>query len=233
MTYQVSRNGQLYGPYSLEDLQRYVATGNVLLTDLAKSDDIPDWLPVSQVLAATGTPIPAPPVPAYLAPAYPTNYTAPAIPYPDPPNLPWALNLLFWFLTCSVFNKVYVLVQAAWVQKVQPSGKALLLYIIATVVTVINITVSYSMVIVMMSHPGTMPSSNPLNSIIGLAYIILVIAARFAMRSAIEAQYNGPEPIGLRLDPVMTFFFGGVYFQYHFNRINEIKRAMRLRGAAV
>ena len=39
MTYQVSRNGQLYGPYSLEDLQRYVATGNVLLTDLAKTEE--------------------------------------------------------------------------------------------------------------------------------------------------------------------------------------------------
>jgi hypothetical protein len=27
----------------------------------------------------------------------------------------------------------------------------------------------------------------------------------------------------------MTFFFGGVYFQYHFNRINEIKRGMPYR----
>src|SRR6202011_1321458 len=65
MTYQVSRNGQLYGPYSLEDLQRYVATGNVLLTDLAKSDDMPIWLPLSQGPAAPGTPIPAAPSPIH------------------------------------------------------------------------------------------------------------------------------------------------------------------------
>lgn len=45
MTYQVSRNGQMYGPYTLEDLQRYVASGNVLLTDMAKSDTMPDWIP--------------------------------------------------------------------------------------------------------------------------------------------------------------------------------------------
>ena len=30
MQYHVSRNGQTYGPYTLEDLQRYVASGNVL-----------------------------------------------------------------------------------------------------------------------------------------------------------------------------------------------------------
>ena len=46
MPYTVSRNGQTYGPYTLEDLQRYVASGNVLLTDMARSDEMPDWLPV-------------------------------------------------------------------------------------------------------------------------------------------------------------------------------------------
>ena len=47
MTYQVSRNGQMYGPYTLEDLQRYVASGNILPTDMAKSEEMPDWLPVA------------------------------------------------------------------------------------------------------------------------------------------------------------------------------------------
>jgi len=54
MTYQVSRNGQMYGPYTLEDLQRYVASGNILLTDMAKSEDMPDWLPVAQILGTAG-----------------------------------------------------------------------------------------------------------------------------------------------------------------------------------
>ena len=31
----------------------------------------------------------------------------------------------------------------------------------------------------------------------------------------------------------MTFFFGGLYFQYHLNRINEMKRLARYRGAAI
>jgi hypothetical protein len=227
MSYQVSRNGQLYGPYTLEDLQRYVATGNVLPTDLAKSEDMPDWVPVSQLLAASGAAIPAPIAPAYPVPA---AYPASAIPYPDPPNLHWALDLLLWFFTCSLFNKIYVIVQAAWLQKVQPTSKGLMLYIIATVVAVINLAASFSLILVVMSHSGAFPPRNPLNSLISLVYIGLVIAARFAMRSALEEHYNGPEPIGLRLDPFLTFFFGGIYFQYHFNRINEIKQSLRYRG---
>jgi hypothetical protein len=227
MPYQVSRNGQTYGPYTLEDLQRYVASGNIASTDLAKSEDMPDWVPVSQILN-----IPAPNIAAqsYMPPA---NYPTSAIPYPDPPNVPWALDLALWFLTCSIFNKVYVLVQAAWLQKIHPTSKALMLYIIATVMAVINVFASFSMVAVIMSHPGVIPHRNPLSSLIGLAYIGIVIGARFAMRSALEEHYTIQEPIGLRLDPVMTFFFGGIYFQYHFNRINEMKRAMRYRGPAL
>ena len=57
MLYHISRNGQNYGPYTLEDLNRYVASGNVLLTDLAKSDDRPDWVPVSQVLGVATPPV--------------------------------------------------------------------------------------------------------------------------------------------------------------------------------
>ena len=46
-------------------------------------------------------------------------------------------------------------------------------------------------------------------------------------RAALEEHFNGPEPVGLQLNPVMTFFFGGLYFQYHLNRINALKQAAR------
>jgi hypothetical protein len=69
MLYHVKRNDQNYGPYTLEDLQKYLASGNVLPTDLAKSDEMADWQSVAQVLnIASAVP------PAYqhpLAPAYP------------------------------------------------------------------------------------------------------------------------------------------------------------------
>jgi len=59
MTYQLSRDGQLFGPYTIEDLQRYLASGNVMLTDLAKGEGMTDWVPVSQLLQP-GAPPPPP-----------------------------------------------------------------------------------------------------------------------------------------------------------------------------
>jgi hypothetical protein len=144
MLYHVSRNGQNYGPYTLEDLQRYVASGNVLPTDLAKSDEMADWIPVSQVLGASMPAAPAPVV-AYGAPvpAYPA---ATAI-YPDPPNLHWALVLVIGMFTCGIFSIVWMFVQASWMRKVNPNSKALFYYIAAFVVYAIAIVAEVDMMI--------------------------------------------------------------------------------------
>ena len=50
MNYFIKRDDKEYGPYSLADLQKYVASGNVLLTDLCRSEGLMDWVPVSQVI---------------------------------------------------------------------------------------------------------------------------------------------------------------------------------------
>ena len=34
-----------------------------------------------------------------------------------------------------------------------------------------------------------------------------------------EEHFSGPDPMGLTLSGVMTFFLGGIYFQYHINDI--------------
>ena len=231
MPYQVTRNGQMYGPYTFEDLQRYVASGNVLPTDLAKDDEMPDWLPVSQILNISGAIAP----PLYATPAsYPTS----AIPYPDPPNLNWGLVLLFGFLTCGLFTLVYDLIQTLWVKKVEPTSKVLLYYILFMAFEFLNIGTSIGrMTLIMHGRPPAMNSQTILFSLLSFAIsigvLVMFIVYRFSMRSELERHFNGPEPVGLRLSGVMTFFFGGLYFQYHFNRINEIKQSMRYRGAAV
>ena len=136
MTYQVSRNGQMYGPYTLEDLRRYVASGNMLPTDMAKSAEMADWLPVSQILGGATVP---PPVsaPVYAAPA---GYapTAGSL-YPDPPDLHWALELVLGLFTCGLFVVVWNLVIATWANRVQPASKALILYIAATVLVLLHL----------------------------------------------------------------------------------------------
>ncbi|MEI9981102.1 MAG: DUF4339 domain-containing protein [Edaphobacter sp.] len=224
MTYQVLRNGQTYGPYTLEDLQRYVASGNVLPTDMAKSGEMPDWVPVSQILGGSIAP-----VPASAAPAYPQQVGAV---YPDPPNLHWALELLLGFVTCYVFVVVWNLVIAAWANRVQPASKALTFYIIATVLILINAGSSWGVVITMTHHPGLPPQPHLLGNLFGLATWVMRLIARFTLRDTLEQHFNTAEPLGLRLSAVMTFFFGGIYFQYKLNEINQLKQAMRYRSIA-
>jgi hypothetical protein len=232
MLYHVTRGGQTYGPYTLEDLKKYVASGNVLPTDLAKSDNMPDWVPVSQVLGmAPGVP------PAYqqpLAPAYPAANVAM---YPDSPNLNWGLVLLFSFFTCSLFMFVWNLVLSAWLKRVQPNSKAILYYVAAAVLLFCQI-IFQTHTRVQVFQPGThwwvtYYTAHPMRNLLSLATWVVRLIARFTMRSDLEEHFNGPEPVGLSLSGVMTFFFGGIYFTYHLNRINELKRIARYRGAAI
>jgi ubiquitin-protein ligase len=50
MRYYVQRGLNEYGPYTLADLQRYIAQGNILLTDLTRSEGMSEWVPVAQVI---------------------------------------------------------------------------------------------------------------------------------------------------------------------------------------
>jgi hypothetical protein len=232
MTYQVSRNGQMYGPYTLEDLRRYVASGNILPTDMAKSEEMPDWLPVAQILGAAGTAETGSPA-AIPAPAYgaPSTYQQPSgVAYPDPPNLHWGLELLLGFFTCGLFVVVWNLVIAAWANRIQPASKALMFYIAATVLIVLNLGSSWGVIISLSHHVH--PHHSVLGNLIGLATWVVRLIARFTLRDTLEQHFNGPEPLGLRLNAVMTFFFGGIYFQYKLNEINEMKQVLRYRNPA-
>jgi len=111
---------------------------------------------------------------------------------------------------------------------VQPLTKALQYFIGYVVLSFLNAGASMGMSAAIMA--GRHAHRPILSYLISIAAFVLVILYRFAMKNSLEQHYNGPEPISLRLGPIMTFFFGGLYFQYHFNRINEIKQAARYRG---
>jgi hypothetical protein len=152
--------------------------------------------------------------------------------YPDPPNLHWALVLVIGIFTCGLFSIVWMFVQAAWMRKVNPNSKALFYYIAAIVLYPVLIGLEIaSYVAVKNGTPSGVFSA--LYLVCALAVFVLMLVAIFTMRSDMEEHFNGPEPIGLSLSGVMTFFFSIYYFQYHFSRINEIKRAARYGGAAI
>jgi hypothetical protein len=217
----------MYGPYTLEDLQRYVASGNVLPTDLAKSEEMPDWVSVAQILGQSAGQIPGQPVGATGVPA--AGYPAASVnQFPDPPNLNWGLELLLGFLTCGLFVVVWNLIIANWAKRVQPASNAFMFYLIATVLIVMNLGGSWGVLIsVVHHHPH---HQSVLGSLLSLATWVIRLIARFTLRDTLEQHFNGPEPLGLRLSAVLTFFFGGLYIQYKLNRINEVKEAIRYQS---
>lgn len=228
MQYHIARDGQTYGPYTLDDLRRYVASGNVLPTDMAKGEDTPDWVPVSQLLGTPG-----------VAPGYQQSATGPLVAagaYPDAPDLHWGLVLLFSFFTCTLFMLIWNLVLSSWMKRVKPNSTALFYYIAAAVLAVLGISLGHNSQMHMTPGQGIDWGSlhrNWVGSVFSLASWVTRLIARFTMRSDLEEHFNGPEPVGLSLSGVMTFFFGGLYFQYHLNRINELKRIARYRGAVI
>jgi hypothetical protein len=248
MQYQISRNGQLYGPYTLEDLQRYIASGNVLLSDLAKSEDMADWVPVAQILAGATSSTPPPAAEVQSAPvsqpyagpdfggsvynpqAQAANSLATS-PYPDAPNLHWGLVLLFAFLTCTLFMYIWNLVVTGWLKRVQPNSTALFFYIGAVVLIVIRSVVGLGHAVSYAVNDNMRMAGGATGIGLGLVIWIVRLIARYSEMAQLEEHFNTVEPVGLQLNGVMVFFFGGVYFQYKLNEINAMKQAARF-GAA-
>jgi len=85
MQVHLERSGQQFGPYSIEEINAYLSSGQVLPTDMAWYDGAPGWVPLTQVPGVgAGEPPPAPsPTPASDPPGENTEEkkkeTAPAI----------------------------------------------------------------------------------------------------------------------------------------------------------
>jgi hypothetical protein len=150
LNYYVARNGQTYGPYSEETIRKYLTEGSMLATDLGRTDSMPNWAPLGQILeppaaaaaAAAATPPPAYTPPAYTPPAYsaPPAYNAPpqqAYSAPGysapvyggaganvPPSLHWALILLIACFTSGLFITIWGFIQANWVKSIDPTSRA-------------------------------------------------------------------------------------------------------------
>jgi hypothetical protein len=91
--YYISRSGQQYGPYSLEDLQAMKTQGRIDANDLAWGEGMASWTAVSQILesasGAAATPQPYTPPqqqPPYTPPQQ--QYTPPQQQYTPPQQQP-------------------------------------------------------------------------------------------------------------------------------------------------
>lgn len=206
MEYFVKRGEQRFGPYSLSDLQQYVQSGNVATEDLAQSEGMTEWVPVSQVLGN----IPAPLMgvgSSAIAPAAEPRLV------PLPPNLHWLIVLVLGMLTRSWFNPVWALVQANWARKLSGDNKPMVLvamYPAGMITGVATIALYRNLV--------------ALGALFIIAGWIVYIVGMFSIKAAMEEYYTSTENIGLQLSGAMTFFFGTVYLQYHVNSIARWKK---------
>lgn len=220
MNYRIKRGDQEFGPYSLADLQRYLQTGHVLATDLALSEGMSDWIPVSQILG--DIPVPVAPQPGAFAD--PSAAPAQQI-VPLPPNLPWQV-LLVSYLTkvpvigtlISIFVIVWSFIQANWARRLTGRNTPLVLIALFPVGVF-----SGGVAIGIGKASGILPIV-ALGVILLLAGVICLIVANFKIRDAMEEYYNSVENIGLAMSGVMIFFFGVIYIQYHINRIARWKK---------
>ena len=52
-TFLLSRNAQQFGPYTLQDLKRYLQSGDILRSDIVKSASMKEWVSVADLLASS------------------------------------------------------------------------------------------------------------------------------------------------------------------------------------
>lgn len=205
MQYFVKRGEERFGPYSLSDLQTYVQSGLVLTADLALSEGMTEWVPVSQVLGN----IPTIPVTAPIGTL--------AVPEPQlvplPPNLHWSIVLILGVVTRQLFNLVWAVIQANWARKLCGDNKPMVLVAMYPAGMIAGIFTT-----------ALFPRSAPLGAVFIFGGAIVYLFGVFSIKAAMEEYYTTTENIGLQLSGAMTFFFSTVYLQYHINSIAHWKK---------
>jgi heme/copper-type cytochrome/quinol oxidase subunit 4 len=227
MKYFISRGGQQYGPYAAPDLQRYLSEGSIQYSDLARTETMSEWLPLSQLLQSGQ-------LVAQNAPpnaVFPQSTFAPPSRHgvgPIPPALHWAFVLVLGMIT-GLFHYVWMFVQAGFIKKIDPQSKATLLYVLGLLAMVGGVVVALVFAFAMSSGTENRDPNVPA-IVTGLIMMLVVmvgsafiLAGAFSIRSSMLQHYNTVEPIQLRLSPLMTFFFNTLYIQYHFTRIAKWK----------
>jgi hypothetical protein len=197
----------------------------------------PFGYPASPYAPPAYTPVGSAPVAAYPGFAQPPGYPA-QIPYgapglmpapfansPVPPDLHWALVILFSAITFGLFGLIWAFKQAAFVKKIDPASKAVTLLVLNLLGAIVVVVLAFA---AMGGSTDTMAQIALAELVLDVIIFVMGIVMVFGMRKSMVAYYNSVEPIGLRLSGVMTFFFTLLYFQYHFSRIANWKKTGRL-----
>ncbi len=197
--YTLARGEQRHGPYTLEQLREYSATGSVQPTDLIWTPGMATWSRVSDLLQAGGHQAPRP-----VAAGDSTRTDS----GPKPPSLHWAIVLVLAIVTWGIFAIIWMFVHAVWIRRIDPKSKALYV-LLGGLAGVLSVGIVSAII------------GLDLGRLIGLLWLIAVLVAYFDMRAAIEVRF------GVELSGILTFFFNVIYLQYHLRRIAKGRHTPR------
>jgi len=214
--YRIARDGQTFGPYTEDEVRQYLASGNLVEGDLACLDGMNKWQPLIKLLPKKKKE--KPPKKSLLDPA------GLRASIPSPPDMPWVMAAALAFFTSFTFLVAWDVVEAAWLYRVEKRSRAIWYYALAALFFLLNARAFYTKI----KHIDIFgPFSYATHATyLTLGLVVMIFIARFSMRASLLQHFNTTEPIGLRLSWFWTLIFGGLYFQFHFNRINELKRSL-------
>ena len=138
----------------------------------------------------------------------------------------WAVVMILAWITGGLAGLIWAFKQAFFVKKLDPASKCVMLLSVTLVGMVAQIVIMLGAMTA--RSASSMVAASGIAMLLNLVILVAGLVCVFSMRSSIVRYYNTVEPIGLKLSPVMTFFFSILYFQYHFSRIAEWKKTGRL-----
>ena len=151
--------------------------------------------------------------------------------YPAPPAVHWfALFLVIFILAVAIlllipgsrtslfspiFPAAWSVYLCLWIRDLNPRSRTIIFA---------DIHLAFALIAALVS-PFALPSSllKVLLDFWLIGGFVIYLFLVFGIRDELEKHYNEREPIGLKLGPIMIFFFSIYYFQYHLYRIAKAK----------
>ena len=132
---------------------------------------------------------------------------------PPPPRMHWGWVFALSILTRGLFSEIWLVVQANWIRRVTGRSEART-WAILNLCAIPALVVAGILVGVVLGSQGFALAGQQrpwlaIEGVVGITVFVLHIVTVFKMRAELEST-----PIAIPLGPVMTFLFGGLYFQY-------------------
>jgi hypothetical protein len=128
---------------------------------------------------------------------------------PSPPGLHWAIVLALGIVTVGIFLDIWLIVQARWVRKFEPTSKALPLAIVSIVVSVIAEILN------------SLHAPTQVAAVAFVVSFVLALVPTFSVRDSLARYLSGRTGRPAYLGSFLTLILGPIYLQFHMNKVGR------------